>query len=700
VALLAASHFPPTLTTRRILFLLLPLAGLPALNAQTVVLSPIFVTSSRGSEAPDAVPFSHLALSGDDLRDAPAATLDGALRGIPGFSLFRRTDSLVANPTTQGVSLRGLGPSGASRSLVLLDGVPLNDPFGGWIFWSQVPRESLAGVEMVPGGGGTAWGNAALGGVIQLFTEPAAGPRVRLMAAVGGLDTREGELQVTEPVGAGTLQVLARDFSTGGYSTVAPESRGPIDVPATSKSRWVTARWSQPVGTDATLTLTLRRFEEDRGNGTPYQNNSARQTFAAASLTGRPSKSFQWKATVYIQDQDFASTFSSVNSTRTAETPASNQFAVPTTAAGLAVTGEWSGPARERTTVGLDVRDVRGETREDSGYVAGAFTRRRFAGGRQSDAGIFVLHSRALTDAVRGSLGFRVDNWLETDGHRRDLTAGVQTGDLTYPRQDGFAFSPSAGAVWQATGPLRLHATVQQAFRRPTLNELYRPFRVGNVITDANPSLQTEKVLSSEVGADLALGKLNLGAAAFWNDLRDPVANVTIARGPANVPGIGFVPAGGEARRRLNLDQVRVQGLALSARWTVATTLDLTAQYLLDDSRVRRAAVEPALVGLRLAEVPVNSATTGLSWRPAKGWTITPRVRWVGAQFDDDLNTLRLAPATLLDVSASVELARGWELFLTGENLANRRVETGRSVDGIVNVGTPRLVLAGIRWAH
>ena len=93
-------------------------------RAETVSLAPVFVTSSRGAEAADTVPFSHETLTAEAVRRAPAVTLDGALRGIPGFSLFRRTDSLVANPTTQGVSLRGLGPSGASRSLVLLDGVP------------------------------------------------------------------------------------------------------------------------------------------------------------------------------------------------------------------------------------------------------------------------------------------------------------------------------------------------------------------------------------------------------------------------------------------------------------------------------------------------------------------------------------------------------------------------------------------------
>ncbi|HEY4302603.1 MAG TPA: TonB-dependent receptor [Candidatus Didemnitutus sp.] len=670
------------------------------LEAQVVVLPSVFVTASRSDEAPDRVPFAHEVVAGDEIRATPAVSIDGALRGLPGFSLFRRTDSLVANPTTQGVSLRGLGPSGASRSLIILDGVPLNDPFGGWIFWSMVPRESLAAAELVPGGGGTAWGNAALGGVVQLLTEPVAGRRDRVLAEAGGLDTRAVELQVTQPVGPGTLQILARDFSTGGYSIVAPANRGPIDIPATSRSHWATVRWSEPVGGDAVVTVTARSFAESRGNGTPYQNNAARSAFASVDLRARPSEAFQWDAVAYLENQGFSSTFSSVNATRTAETPASNQFAVPTTAEGASWVGEWRPDADQRTTFGVDVRDARGETREDSSYVNGAFTRRRYAGGRQSDAGVFVLHTRDLGHGLRASAGVRADGWQDDDGHRRDLASGVEIDDFSYARQNGVAFSPSAGLVWSASRDWQVRAALQESFRRPTLNELYRPFRVGNVITDANPALQTEKNFGAELGTRWTRGIFTFEAAGFWNQLRDPVANVTIAEGPANVPGIGVVPAGGEARRRLNLDQVRVQGVALSARWEIAANLAGEAQYLLDDSEVREATVAPWLVGRRLAEVPRHSATLGLVWRPQQRITLSPRLRWVGAQFDDDRNTLRLAPATLFDLSVEIQVAAGWKIFVSGENLTNQLVQTGRSSDGTVNIGTPRLVMAGVRWSR
>jgi len=681
----------------KLIVLSLAWSGLVHGQQETVPLSPVFVTATRATEAVDYVPFSHQTVSGDILRGTANVTVDGALRSIPGFSLFRRTDSLVATPTAQGVSLRGLGPSGASRSLVLLDGVPLNDPFGGWVLWSKVPRESLAAIELVPGAGGTAWGNSALGGVIQLFTEPPTIQRQRFAARAGSFQTSDFEAQLTQPAGSGVLQLLGRYLETDGFYTVAEERRGPIDTPASSRSRWLTGKWRQNFSEKLNATFAVRRFSERRGNGTPYQQNSSDETFASLAVTAQPSKTFQWTATTYAQSQDFSSTFSSVNATRTAETPASDQFAVPSTAIGLAWVGEWRSANDALTSFGLDVRDVRGETREDSGYVGGEFIRRRFAGGRQTNGGAFVMHSRPFAENLRGAIGLRTDIWQDTDGHRRDLLNGEVVADEQFPRREGVELSPSAGLVWRASSALRFHISGQQAFRRPTLNELYRPFRVGNVITDANPALKTETVTSGEIGASLTHGALEFGLTGFHKALHDPVANVTIARGPGNVPGIGFVPAGGEARRRLNLDEARVQGIAVSATWKLTPSLTADAQYLFNDATVIRATVSPGLEGLRLAQVPEHSASAGLTWKRG-AWSASPRIRFIGEQFEDDTNTLPLSPATIVDLSVSYSLNDQSEIFVTAENVADERIETGRSSDGLVNVGMPRLILVGFRF--
>lgn len=723
----------------------LPLGQFPLIEFN--ILGPMVVTATRTPQLPERVAATLKVLDAATLRQAPSLTLDGTLRSIPGFSLFRRSDSFSANPTAQGVSLRGLGPSGASRSLVLLDGVPLNDPFGGWVAWSKLPREGLGRTEVVPGGGATAWGNAALGGVIQIFSLPAATrmevidrpPQpiawtalgtLRLAATLGDYGTRSAEVALTMPTRKGVVQVLGRTFATDGFPLVAPERRGPIDIAAWSRHRWLTLRWRQPLANGLDLLATARGFEEKRGNGTPYQQNNSREQFVSLGLAGQPRNHFAWRLTSYAQSQAFASTFSGVNATRTAETPASDQFDVPASAVGAAWMGVYrhGGEVTTTTSFGADARFVRGETREHFTFVSGNYTRLRVAGGRQFVGGVYLFHERFLTDELRTTVGLRLDQWQESDGRRResDRATGVLSRNDRYADLDGTAFSPNAGVVWTPGKAWRVRANAQRAFRRPTLNELYRPFRVGANITEANAALGTEKVTTFELGPQWTLfvqpptppppasrsgrasppparppevAVLSLGVTGFHNDLQDAVGNVTLARGPGTFPLFGTIAAGGVGRQRLNLDRTRVRGLEFAARWTPARTVTVTGDYLLNDAVVRRAPIAPALVGNRVAQVPRKSAALGVIWQASPKTNLTPRVRWIGRQFEDDENQLTLGEVVIADLSVTRSLTKYVEIFLTAENLGNARIETGRSADGIVNIGTPRLVVGGIRGA-
>jgi outer membrane receptor protein involved in Fe transport len=717
---------------------LLEAPKIPGMGFPTT-LGAVVVTATRTPQPPDRVAASLRVFDDATLRTAPTLTLDGALRSVPGFSLFRRSDSFTANPTAQGVSLRGLGPSGASRSLILFDGVPLNDPFGGWVTWTKLPREGLARAEIVPGGGATAWGNAALGGVVQLFATPArtgmavldqppqplrwvSTGALRLAATVGDYGTHSEEVALTMPTRSAVVQLFGRNFGTDGFTLVAPERHGPIDVPAWSRHRWLMVRWRQSVSANLELLATARAFEEERGNGTPYQHNGSREKFASLALAGQLSDAMAWNAVGYAQTQGFASTFSSVNASRTAETPASDQFAVPSTAFGAAWTGAWRHDANARTSFGADTRFVRGETRENFTFAGGNFTRLRMAGGRQLVSGLFGLHERPLTETLRATLGARLDNWREADGHRSetDRTTGAVLRNDRYADRDGTNFSPSAGLVWTPQKAWRVRANAQQAFRRPTLNELYRPFRVGANVTEANADLRTERVTSAELGTEwtlfhapaprpsnlrpgaaytppVPLPALTLGLTAFANDLRDAVGNVTIARGPGTFPIVGTIAAGGVGRQRLNLDRTRVRGLELSAKWTPLKTLTFTGDFLANDATVRRAPIAPGLVGNRVAQVPRQSGSVGATWLAPGRLSVAPRLRWIGRQFEDDENQLILGAVVIGDLSLSRPLTKNLELFITGENLGNARNETGRSADGIVNIGTPRLVVGGLR---
>jgi outer membrane receptor protein involved in Fe transport len=672
----------------------------PALGAEPRVpsqprpaeLPALVVAVSRTPERADEVPLAVDVFTADRVRSAPGATVDAVLRESAAFSLFRRTGSLTANPTAQGVSLRGLGPSGASRSLVLLDGVPLNDPFGGWVAWGKVPRQALAGAEIVRGGGSGVWGSAAIGGTVALrSTEPAeSGGAVAVAAGSAGL--RVAEATMASRVAGGAVRFDAAQTETDGSFVIRPGQRGPIDRPLDVRQRLGQATWGQSLGSERTLVLAVRTFREERGNGTPLQRNATRESAASLRLAGGTEGGDGWTALAYAQRQRFASVFTGVNAARTAETLANDQFSVPAKAAGGSFIWHRAGAGGGATAAGADFRWVEGETREDFLAVAGRLTRRRFAGGEQAVAGVFARHDWAPGRWGRISAAARADRWELRDGHRRefDPAAGAVFRDDRTADRRGVEISPRLGWTARVAPGVRGRAAVYRAFRVPTLNEYHRPFRVGNVSTEANPDLRPETLVGVEAGAEWSSGPGRISIGAFTNRFEDAVANVTLSRTPALV-----------TRQRRNLDRLRVQGLEVGGRWRVTDWLSVRGDVLLSDARVRVADDQPSLVGRRLAQVPRAVATAGVALTPARRWAIDLTARTVGSQFEDDENTLALAGATTVDIRVSGRAGSGrsgaaWEWFAAGENIADAAVEAGRSADGLVSYDAPRRLRAGL----
>ena len=170
----------------------------------TVVLSPaslsetVTVTASRMEQRLRDVPASVTVLRQEDIRRSPAVVADDVLRQIPTFSLFRRTSSLASHPTAQGVSLRGIGPSGVSRTLVLLDGVPFNDPFGGWVYWTRVPLDAADRIEVVDRSSSSLYGNYAMGGVINIMTAAAMRRTVEVKAQYGNRNSPKVDFRASD----------------------------------------------------------------------------------------------------------------------------------------------------------------------------------------------------------------------------------------------------------------------------------------------------------------------------------------------------------------------------------------------------------------------------------------------------------------------------------------------------------------------
>jgi len=639
----------------------------------------VTVTATRGDTRAGESPASVAVLDRTALDVTAAPTLDDALRQVVGFSLFRRVGSRTANPTVQGVSLRGLGASGASRALVLMDGLPLNDPFGGWVYWGRVPRLGVERLEVLRGGSSDLYGSGALGGVAQILTRP-SGPGRGLEAetSAGGSGYLDGVVTAHATFGAWGGRLSAQALHTDGHLAVDGSSRGPVDRPVASRHAAVDAAVERRVGGDGRLFLRGMYYDEARENGTPLQENDTGIGLVAAGLDHGP-----WLLRLWGSAQELRQAFSAVASDRETERLTRRQR-VPADAVGLS--GQWSRAlgGRHHLVAGLEGRHVSGSTHE-TGYFGGAATSELDAGGTQLSAAAFVedrfqVHPRWLLTAAG-----RFDVWAQRDGHSSltPLVSTVGVLDSVYPDRSETALSPRLGVLFRASSLVSLTGSAYGAFRGPTLNELYRGFRVGQTVTRANPALVAERLWGGEVGALLARGPLALRLTVFDAEVRDAVANVTIETTPSLV-----------TRQRQNLGRARSTGLEVEGEARAGARATVTAGYTLIDSRVTSFAADPSLEGRQLPHIPRHQAV--LQARYESDWRLGLQARWIGDAWEDDRNTLVLDSAFLLDLFVARRITGRLEVFAAAENLLDADVVVGRTP--VRKLGAPRMIRGGLRF--
>lgn len=629
-------------------------------------------------------------LNRKQLTSSPSHRLDELLGSVPGLQLFRRSSSTSAHPTSQGVTLRALGGNASSRALLVLDGVPQSDPFGGWVNWPAYDPAGLERVRVVRGGGSVPYGPGALAGVIEM--ESLARPGAEASIERGSRDSLDAHALLGGEIGASLLTVDAQAARSDGFIPLTQDSRGPIDQRSPFGEGSVRARFVAPVASDVELQASGLGFVDKRERGIPFTVNRTRGADASLRLVG--SGRWQWSATGYGQWRNFTSSFASVDQDRTEASRVALQDSVPSTGFGGSV--EFRPPVGSaiELRVGGDTRLTSGHSNELYLYVGGQPTKRRRAGGNSATEGAFAEASFADGPLVLSG-GARLDHWSIDGGElvERGLAGGAITRSDLYPSRSGWSPTARAAAVLDAGGGLSFRSAAYFGWRMPTLNELFRPFRVGPDATAANPFLDPERLRGVEAGVRYRRGILDLSLTAFVNRLSHAIANVTLDRGPGIFPGVGFV-AGSYSQRR-NLDSIDVHGIEASAQAAKGAWHGrLGAAW--SGARVRSSGAAAALDGLRPAQVPQVTLTGELGWQD-RGREAAITVRHVGSQFEDDRNSLLLAPATTIGAFAAWPISDRIQLILRGENLLDERVIAGLDSDGSAERATPRTLWIGIR---
>lgn len=646
-------------------------AGEPARIVVERPLETVTVSAYRSPLPTEDSPASTRVLTKQEIQHAAPISLDGKLRTVPGFELFRRSSSLVANPTTEGVSLRGLGSTAASRSLVLFDGIPLNDPYGGWIHWEEIPEPAIQSVEVVRGGASDLYGSSAIGGVINILPVRPRGNSLQLAGSYGSEATTHDSMLGTLGSGAWSGMFAGSVIATDGYTLIAPAFRGPIDQPSNVHAQNGLAEVDHNLANGGRVFLRGLVLNEARHNGTPLQTNALRLwRYSAGADTGRLMLRFYGSAEHYRQS------FSSVPANRASEKLVKLGY---DPSSELGAQANWRQPVGPSLLLlaGADTRDVRATDHAQNFFGAGS---QSSAGSHQRQTGVYgeALYTPANW-TVSGSA--RVDHFSNFDAKQFQQPGGF----TPLPTLNETVVDPRLGLSRRLTPWLALNASAFRAYRAPTENELYRSFQVGQQVTKANPDLKSERATGWETGFQTNMDRIGstVRVSYFWTQVNRPITALTLSTTPTS-----------ELLRRANIGQIESRGISLDysieQRWWA-----LTGGYQFSDATVTKFRQQPGLVGNWIPQVARNMATAQLELHKRKWGLVSLQGRMSGRQYDDDLNQYLLHSYFRLDAYGSHDIGQHLQVYAEGENLFDRTIEVGKTP--LPTLGTPRAARFGMR---
>jgi iron complex outermembrane receptor protein len=686
----------------------------PGPQSETVTVTPARIEQPLG-----AVPASVNIIDREDIQNSPAVIADDVLRQSPTFSLFRRTSAISANPTAQGVSLRSIGPSGVSRSLVMVDNVPFNDPFGGWVNWTRMPLLSVDRFEMVNNSTSNLYGNYAMGGVINLVSRAPQRRTIEVKPEYGSRSSPKLDLFASDVFGKVGITGNASAFDTDGFKQVVPSEAGLVDTNATVKYQNYNVKLDYNPNGNMNLFVRGNYFDEHRNNakvatangtppgtpnGTPEDNDTTAESFAAGLRTLLPDQS-NFQTTLFWDSVDYDQTFlaiAAVSGVQRASGRLTTSQRVPTkNFGGMAQWGK-SIAMQHYFSAGSDWRWVDGDSTDLSydAVTGTTVTLTRVAGGTQTSIGGFAQDIYSPTQQLTITASVRYDHWRNYDGKNTETNpdgSHPSTSRPTLPERSDDVPSPRIAALYRLTSNVSAWGDWSMGFRAPTLNELYRQFRLGAILTLANEELGPERLRGGELGVSVGLPH-NAIVRTTWYDNRmeDPVGTKQRLD----------IQANGNTLQRVNLGRTRIWGLQTDADVRLNKYVRFSGGYLYNQAKVTENPIDPALVGKYLVQVPVHRGSIQAIYTNRKIADVSFAVQMVGRQFDDAQNTGKVPGETepglpgfaSYDINATRQLTHNLDVFFGVQNLTDKEYIVQLQP---TTSGSPRLVTGGfrVRWS-
>ncbi len=632
----------------------------------------------------------------------PQFRLENELRKVAGLQQFRTSDARSANPTSQGITLRGLNANAASRALLFLDGVPQSDPFGGFVSWPGYDALPIAEARVKRGGGSGADGQGALAGTIELFSDN-VGNQFNLNAAYGSRDTVESKLVFGRELGAGQLTLSASYARGDGFIPIVEGQRGAIDRPAAYEQAGVALRFVVPLSDNTELQSSIRAFTDDRERGFEFSENHNDGADASIRIVNRNDSGWQYSALAYVQIRNFDVSFGGqIPADRGTVNQVFEQFNVPST--GLGARFEVRPYLGDNTQIRLggDWRRTVGETNENFFFQNAVPTRGRNAGGNSDTYGIFSEITLNPSEALIITGGARIDFWNISDGFRREFELinpfpGAPRSDDVFDDRSGTEFTGRIGLAYEIASNISFNSAAYLGWRLPTLNELFRPFRVGPNATAANELLEPERSQGFEAGISYNNEIINFGGTLFYNRLEDAIANVSLDSGPGLFPGVGFVSGAGIFSQRQNIDAVVSQGIEIDAGVDFNDKISARVSYSYIDADIRSSGVSASINGFRPEQLANHYAGGSIDYNDSVGNSFSVSGNYIGTQFENDINTLALSDSIKFDASGVLRINNNLFLNARISNIFDAQIEAAISSTGVIERAQPRTILVGLQ---
>jgi outer membrane receptor protein involved in Fe transport len=662
----------------------------------------IVVTATRSAQEAGDIPLHVTTIDREQIEIAPEIGFRELFLRVPAINLATENSSMSAGPVDSGIAFRGMGGTAQSRSLVLLDGLPVNDPFGSYILWARIPTETVERVEVVPGAGGS-WGNLALSGVVNMITLAASDRTLDTKLKLGNLGVRDATLYYSDLGEHWSGWIAGSSFDSDGYILLDPEFRAPIDDENRTEYQTFSGKLSRPWSEAVALHLGATLYDEDRNRGTPLSADASTEEALNATVDLAGDGGGSWQLRLFGRDVGLEELESLVNGDRTSEIP---NAVLDAPADSWGASGVWFGSAGgdrgHSLTAGTDLLLTSVESTARHSPVAGSFTQQVFTEGEQQFAGLFAQDLYQPSPRVTLLLGARFDVLTTKDGNRvlTDLATGAATEMVVIDENTEHTFNPNAGIVFEASETTRLRSSVYTGFRAPTASELFVD-TIGRNKNASNPRLEPERLVGAEAGFDYTPSRsLATRVTAYWSEGRDLVERILIGRGGPGgsvIEPCGFVQQGAACRERQNLGKVRARGVEIEQHWRLQPHWRLELFGTLLESEVMENPANPAFVGNTSQHVPEEAGTLSLAYENPRLHAVA-RASYVGDRWHDANNELLLEDRLLVDLSFSRPIGAHWTPFVGITNLFDEEYVIAEGTDG-PELGAPLMYHAGVRFA-